>query len=186
MKFHQPIYCRKSVLLFYNTHCKFSSNIDRMGINNSHPGFKVRCKPLPPVGPKRDHDIVLFDTLHIYIAPGLHVGRFSYGRKQICMDCALTYLRQARHYCQQNLKTLTLCGQPSRLLSVLLWTNMCQQRWPAPVKLIPGSHKPAKMDEKKTACTSKSEKLGTGNATKNYKQKFKGPQGMLTGVTLRR
>ena len=30
----------------------------------SHPGFKVRCKPLPPIAPKSDHDIVLFDTSH--------------------------------------------------------------------------------------------------------------------------
>ena len=30
----------------------------------SHPGFKIRCKPLPPIGPKSDHDIVLFDTSH--------------------------------------------------------------------------------------------------------------------------
>ena len=30
----------------------------------SHPGFKVKCKPLPPIAPKRDHDIVLFDTSH--------------------------------------------------------------------------------------------------------------------------
>ena len=28
----------------------------------SHPSHKIRCKPLPPVGPKSDHDIVLLDT----------------------------------------------------------------------------------------------------------------------------
>ena len=28
----------------------------------SHPNYKVRCKPLPPVGYKCDHDIVLLDT----------------------------------------------------------------------------------------------------------------------------
>ena len=30
----------------------------------SHPGFKIRCKPLPPIGPRSDHDIVLFGTSH--------------------------------------------------------------------------------------------------------------------------
>ena len=33
-------------------------------IFTSHPGFKIRCKPLPPIGIKSDHDIVLFDTSH--------------------------------------------------------------------------------------------------------------------------
>lgn len=28
----------------------------------SHPNYKVRCKPLPPIGLKSDHDIVLLDT----------------------------------------------------------------------------------------------------------------------------
>ena len=36
----------------------------------SHPGFKIRCKPLLPVGPKSDHDIVLFDTSHQPYRPG--------------------------------------------------------------------------------------------------------------------
>ena len=27
----------------------------------SHPGYKIRCKPLPPIGEKSDHDIVLYD-----------------------------------------------------------------------------------------------------------------------------
>ena len=31
---------------------------------SSHPGYKIRCKPLPPIGEKSDHDIVLFDTSH--------------------------------------------------------------------------------------------------------------------------
>ena len=35
----------------------------------SHPGFKVRCKPLPPIAPKSDHDIVLFDTSHQLYRP---------------------------------------------------------------------------------------------------------------------
>ena len=30
----------------------------------SHPSFKIRCKPLPPLGLKSDHDIVLLDTAH--------------------------------------------------------------------------------------------------------------------------
>ena len=33
-------------------------------IRNRYPGFKIRCKPLSPIGPKSDHDIVLFDTPH--------------------------------------------------------------------------------------------------------------------------
>ena len=28
----------------------------------SHPSHKVRCKPLPPIGLKSDHDVVLLDT----------------------------------------------------------------------------------------------------------------------------
>ncbi|KAL3876446.1 hypothetical protein ACJMK2_034291 [Sinanodonta woodiana] len=28
----------------------------------THPSFMIRCKPLPPIGVKSDHDIVLFDT----------------------------------------------------------------------------------------------------------------------------
>ena len=103
---------------------------------------------------------VSFLTRHInYIAQGLHVGRFSYERKQIWMDCALTYLRQARHSCQQNLKTLTLYRQPSRLLSVQLWTNMCQH----PSNSSLGQNKPAKIDVKKTACTSKRKTLQTSS-----------------------
>ena len=30
----------------------------------SHPSYKVRCKPLPPVGFKSDHDVVLLDTAY--------------------------------------------------------------------------------------------------------------------------
>ena len=31
----------------------------------SHSGFKIRCKPFPPIGPKGDYDnIVLFDAPH--------------------------------------------------------------------------------------------------------------------------
>ena len=30
----------------------------------SHPSYKVRCKPLPPVGYKSDHDVVLLDTAY--------------------------------------------------------------------------------------------------------------------------
>ena len=33
-------------------------------IFSSHPAFKVRCKPLPPLGNKSDHDIVLYDSSH--------------------------------------------------------------------------------------------------------------------------
>ena len=33
-------------------------------IFTSHPSFKIRCKPLPPIGQKSDHDIVLLDTSH--------------------------------------------------------------------------------------------------------------------------
>ena len=33
-------------------------------IFTSHPSFKIRCKPLPPIGQKSDHDIVLLDTAH--------------------------------------------------------------------------------------------------------------------------
>ncbi|KAH3716784.1 hypothetical protein DPMN_059513 [Dreissena polymorpha] len=29
-----------------------------------HPNFKIRCKPLPPIGSKSDHDIVLLDTAY--------------------------------------------------------------------------------------------------------------------------
>ncbi|CAG2209252.1 unnamed protein product [Mytilus edulis] len=31
-------------------------------ILTSHPSFMIRCKPLPPIGLKSDHDIVLYDT----------------------------------------------------------------------------------------------------------------------------
>ena len=34
MKFPLQIYCRKFVLVFFNTRGKLSSHIDRMGINN--------------------------------------------------------------------------------------------------------------------------------------------------------
>ena len=37
----------------------------------SHPEFKVRCKPLPPIAPKGDHGIVLFDTSHQPYRPTL-------------------------------------------------------------------------------------------------------------------
>ena len=30
----------------------------------SHPEYKIRCMPLPPIGEKSDHDIVLYDTSH--------------------------------------------------------------------------------------------------------------------------
>ena len=30
----------------------------------SHPSFKIHCKPLPSIGQKSDHDIVLLDTAH--------------------------------------------------------------------------------------------------------------------------
>ena len=30
----------------------------------SHPEYKIRCTPLPPIGEKSDHDIVLYDTSH--------------------------------------------------------------------------------------------------------------------------
>ena len=30
----------------------------------SHPDYKIRCKPLPPIGEKSDHDIMLFETSH--------------------------------------------------------------------------------------------------------------------------
>ena len=30
----------------------------------SHPSYVERCKPLPPIADKSDHDIVLFDTSH--------------------------------------------------------------------------------------------------------------------------
>ena len=30
----------------------------------SHLDYKIRCKPLPPIGEKSDHDIVLFETSH--------------------------------------------------------------------------------------------------------------------------
>ncbi|CAC5368892.1 unnamed protein product [Mytilus coruscus] len=30
----------------------------------SHPAFKLRCKQLPPLGDKSDHDIVLYDSTH--------------------------------------------------------------------------------------------------------------------------
>ena len=33
-------------------------------ILTSHPAFMTRCKPLPPIGVKSDHDIVLYDTTH--------------------------------------------------------------------------------------------------------------------------
>ena len=33
-------------------------------IFTSHPSFQERCKPLPPISDKSDHDIVLFDTSH--------------------------------------------------------------------------------------------------------------------------
>ena len=38
-------------------------------IFTSHPDFKIRCKPLPPIGLKCDHDIVLFDTSHKTFRP---------------------------------------------------------------------------------------------------------------------
>ena len=37
----------------------------------SHPEIKVRCKPLPPIAPKGDHGIVLFDTSHQPYRPTL-------------------------------------------------------------------------------------------------------------------
>ena len=33
-------------------------------IFTSHPDFKIRCKPLPPIGLKCDPDINMFDTSH--------------------------------------------------------------------------------------------------------------------------
>ena len=33
-------------------------------IFTSHPRFKIRCKPLQPIGQKSDHDIALLDTTH--------------------------------------------------------------------------------------------------------------------------
>ena len=33
-------------------------------IFTSHPSYQERCKPLPPISAKSDHDIVLFDTAH--------------------------------------------------------------------------------------------------------------------------
>ena len=33
-------------------------------IFTSHPSYQERCKPLPPISAKSDHDIVLFDSAH--------------------------------------------------------------------------------------------------------------------------
>ena len=33
-------------------------------IFTSHPSFTIRCKPMPPIGLKSDHDIVLYNTTH--------------------------------------------------------------------------------------------------------------------------
>ena len=38
-------------------------NILHLTLTNHH-SFKIRCKPLPPIGQKSDHDIVLLDIDH--------------------------------------------------------------------------------------------------------------------------
>ncbi|MCG7876680.1 MAG: reverse transcriptase domain-containing protein [Candidatus Thiodiazotropha endolucinida] len=41
---------------------RFENTLDLVLV--SHPAFMTRCKPLPPIGNKSDHDIVLYDTTH--------------------------------------------------------------------------------------------------------------------------
>jgi hypothetical protein len=69
-------------------------------IFTSHPAFKLRCKSLPPLGKKGDHDIVLYDCSHkvvrrkpprrkIYLWKKVPEENLRSGAKQISYDFAL-------------------------------------------------------------------------------------------------
>ena len=49
-------------------------------IFTSHPSYQERCKSLPPISERSDHDIVLFDTAHQPVRSRPKRRKSTYGR----------------------------------------------------------------------------------------------------------
>ncbi|CAC5371917.1 unnamed protein product [Mytilus coruscus] len=72
--------------VFKNTTLKYVDSFN-------HPAFKLRCKQLPPLGDKSDHDIVLYDSTTKSQGENHNVGKFIFGK---------TWMKQHLHRQLQN------------------------------------------------------------------------------------
>ncbi|KAH3898494.1 hypothetical protein DPMN_022727 [Dreissena polymorpha] len=92
-------------------------------IFTSHPSFTPRCKTLPSISAKSDHDVV-FLTLPCNLFVPDHIGApFTFGTKPTQKGLKVHSLHLETSSCQRTSTKSRICGNPSTAPSTLSRTN---------------------------------------------------------------
>ena len=83
-------------------------------IFTSHPSYQERCKPLPPISAKSDHDIVLFDSAHQPVR-ARPKRRTIYLWKKADTEGIVKFLTAySEFFSARHLPQSTVCGKTSK------------------------------------------------------------------------